>query len=100
MKKFNLLFFVRLLLRHAGLLVAVPIVLAILVFQLTKNQPKVFNSKARVYTGIASGSTIELDNTKLDFRATNTAYDNLLNLIKARTTIETVALKLFSQHMS
>lgn len=100
MKNFNLLFFIRLLLKHAGLLVAVPILLAVLVFQLTSNEPKVFNSKARVYTGIASGSTIELDNTKLDFRATNTAYDNLLNLIKARTTIETVALKLFAQHMS
>ena len=100
MKKFNLLFFIRLLLRHVGLLVLVPVILAVLVFQLTKNEPKVFNSKARVYTGIASGSTIELDNTKLDFRATNTAYDNLLNLIKARTTIETVALKLFAQHMS
>ncbi|MEM8998921.1 MAG: hypothetical protein AAGB24_01550 [Bacteroidota bacterium] len=98
--KFNLLFFVRLLLRHVGLLMAVPIVLASLVFYLTKDQPKVFHSKARVYTGIASGSTIELDNTKLDFRATNTAYDNLLNLIKARTTIETVALKLFTQHMA
>ncbi|RNC89635.1 MAG: hypothetical protein ED555_09210 [Allomuricauda sp.] len=100
MKNFNLLFFIRLLLRHIGLLVMVPIILGVLVFQLTKNEPKVFNSKARVYTGIASGSTIELDNTKLDFRATNTAYDNLLNLIKARTTIETVALKLFSQHMA
>ena len=100
MKKFNLLFFVRLLLRHAALLGAVPIILASLVFYLTKNEPKVYNSKARVYTGIASGSTIELDNTKLDFRATNTAYDNLLNLIKARTTIETVALKLFAQHMA
>ena len=98
--KFNLLFFVRLLLRHVALLIGVPILLAILVFQLTKNEPKVFNSKARVYTGIASGSTIELDNTKLDFRATNTAYDNLLNLIKARTTIESVGLKLFAQHIA
>ena len=98
--KFNLLFFVRLLLRHIALLVLVPILLACLVFYLTQDQPKVFNSKARVYTGIASGSTIELDNTKLDFRATNTAYDNLLNLIKARTTIETVGLQLFAQHMS
>ncbi len=98
--KFNLLFFVRLLLRHIALLLLVPIILASLVFYLTQDQPKVFNSKARVYTGIASGSTIELDNTKLDFRATNTAYDNLLNLIKARTTIETVGLKLFAQHMA
>ena len=97
--KFNLLFFIRLLLRHVALLIIVPIFLATLVFQLTKNEPKIFNSKARVYTGIASGSTIELNKTKLDFRATNTAYDNLLNLIKARTTIESVALKLFAQHI-
>ncbi|MEM7483886.1 MAG: hypothetical protein AAF348_01635 [Bacteroidota bacterium] len=97
--KFNLLFFVRLLLRHAGLLIAMPIILASLVFYLTQDEPKVYNSKARVYTGIATGSNIELENTKIDFRATNTAYDNLLNLIKARTTIEIVGLKLFTQHM-
>ncbi len=98
--KFNLLFFVRLLLRHAGLLVIMPIILASLVFFLTRNEPKVYNSKARVYTGIASGSSIELENTKVDFRAANTAYDNLLNLIKARTNIEMVGLQLFAQHMA
>ncbi len=97
--KFNLLFFVRLLLGHIWLLIIVPIILAGLVFYLTQDEPKVYSSKARIYTGIASGSTIELDNTKLDFRATNTAYDNLLNLIKSRTTLETVGLKLFTQHM-
>ena len=97
--KFNLLFFVRLLLRHIGLLIGVPVILASMVFYLTRNEPKVYNSKARVYTGIATGSNIELENTKIDFRATNTAYDNLLNLIKARTTIEIVGLKLFAQHM-
>ncbi len=97
--KFNLLFFVRLLLRHIGLLIAMPIILASMVFYMTRNEPKVYNSKARVYTGIATGSNIELENTKIDFRATNTAYDNLLNLIKARTTIEIVGLRLFTQHM-
>lgn len=98
--KFNLLFFVRLLLRHVLLLLGGPIILASLVFFLTQDQPKVYVSKARLYTGIASGSTIELENTKLDYRATNTAYDNLLNLIRARTTIEIVGLKLFAQHMA
>lgn len=81
------------------MLVVAPIVLASLVFYLTQDEPKVYNSKARLYTGIASGSSIELDNTKVDFRATNTAYDNLINLIKARTTMEIVGLKLFAQHM-
>ncbi|SHG69559.1 GumC family protein [Flagellimonas flava] len=82
-----------------GLLIVMPIILASMVFYLTRDEPKIFNSKARVYTGIATGSNIELENTKIDFRATNTAYDNLLNLIKARTTIEIVGLKLFTQHM-
>nr|WP_299074146.1 hypothetical protein [uncultured Allomuricauda sp.] len=76
-----------------------PIILASLVFYFTLDEPKAYNSKARVYTGIATGSNIELENTKIDFRATNTAYDNLLNLIKARTTMEIVGLKLFAQHM-
>lgn len=98
--KFNLLFFVRLLLRHLGLLILMPVILAGMVFFLTMDQPKSYNSKARVYTGIASGSTIELEDTKIDFRAANTAYDNLLNLIKARTTIESVGLQLFAQHMA
>lgn len=97
--KFNLLFFVRILLRHIGLLISVPILLGGLVFLLTKNQPKVYDSKARIYTAFASGSTIELDNTKFDYSKTNIAYDNLMNLIRSKATIEKVALKLFTQHM-
>ncbi|MRX66305.1 GumC family protein [Maribacter luteus] len=98
--KFNLLFFIRLLLRHIGLLVGVPILLGVMVFLLTQNQPKVFSSKARVYTGISSGSGIDLENTKIDYRGTGIAYGNLLNLIKSRSTLEIVGLKLFAQHMA
>lgn len=99
MIKFNLLFFVRILMKHLGLLIAVPMFLAILVVVLTKNQPKVYDSKARVYTGFASGSTIELENTRLELNKTNIAYENLLNLIRSRTTLEEVSLRLFTQHM-
>lgn len=97
--KLNLLFFIRILLRHIWLLILVPITLGTLVFVLTKDQPKVYDSKARIYTAFATGSTIELDNTKFDYSKTNIAYDNLMNLIRSRTTIEKVALKLFTQHM-
>ena len=97
--KFNLLFFIRILLRHIGLLLAMPILLGGLVFLLTTDQPKVFDSKARIYTAFASTSSIELENTKLDFRSTNIAYDNLMNLIKSRSTLEKVGLTLFAQHM-
>lgn len=96
--KLNLLFFIRILIRHIGLILVVPILLASLVFFLTQNEKKVYQSKARVYTAFASGSSIELD-SRLDFKATNIAYDNLINLIKSKTTIEEVGLKLFTQHM-
>ena len=97
--KFNLLFFIRILLRHLGLLFLVPILLSSMVMLLTVDQPKVYDSKTRIYTAFASGSTIELNNTKFDYSKTNIAYDNLMNLIRSRATLETVSLKLFSQHM-
>ncbi len=97
---FNLLFFIRLFLRHIALLIAVPIILAVLVFYFTKGQPQKFTSKTKIYTGIASGSSIEvLENQRFDFFATNTAFDNLINIVKARNTIENVGLELFTQHM-
>ncbi|GLB51329.1 hypothetical protein NBRC110019_03680 [Neptunitalea chrysea] len=77
----------------------IPILLVILVFFLTKGQPKVYDSKTRIYTGFASGSTIELENTRLEINKTNIAYDNLLNLIRSRATLEEVSLRLFTQHM-
>ncbi len=98
--KLNLLFFIRLLLRHATILGAIPVALATMVFFMTKNEPKIYSSKARVYTGISSGSGIELDNTRIDYAGTGIAYGNLLNLIKSRSTLEIVGLKLFAQHMA
>jgi len=97
--KFNLLFFVRILLRNLGLLILAPVTLATLVFFLTREEPKVYESKGRVYTAFATGSSIELSDTRLNFRATNIAFDNLLNLIKSKNTMETVGLRLFTQHM-
>lgn len=97
---FNLLFFIRLFYRHIALLLTVPVILAVLVFYLTIDQPKTYSSKTRIYTGIASGSSIEvLENQRFDFFATNTAFDNLINIVKARNTIEEVGLELFTQHM-
>lgn len=97
--KFNLLFFVRILLRHIWLLIMAPITLSCLVFFMTREEPQEFTSKGRVYTAFATGSSIELTDTRLNFNATNIAFENLLNLIKSKNTIEMVGLKLFTQHM-
>jgi succinoglycan biosynthesis transport protein ExoP len=98
--KFNLLFFVRLFLRHLHLLIIVPVLLAGLVFYLTQDEAKSYYSTVKIYTGIASGASIELDNQRFDYRAANTAFDNLINIVESKRTLSEVGLRLFSQHMT
>lgn len=82
------------------ILVITPIMMASLVFFLTQDQPSKFVSQTKIYTGIATGSSIvSLEESKFDLFGTRTAFDNLINLIKSKTTIEEVGLKLFTQHM-
>jgi uncharacterized protein involved in exopolysaccharide biosynthesis len=51
-----------------------------------------------LYTGLASGSSIEMDKS-FNYFATNIAFDNLINIIKSRETQEEVAVRLLSQHL-
>ena len=98
--KFNLLYFVRLFLRHLPLLILVPVALSGLVYQLTKNETKTYASSMTVYTGIASGASIELDNQSFSYRVANTTFDNLIKVVKSKRTLSEVGLRLFAQHMS
>ncbi len=96
----NLLFFIRLLLKHLALLLILPFVLAALVFYLTKDQPKTYTSNTNIYTGITTGSSIvSLEESKVDLFATRTAFDNLINIINGRSTIEEVSLRLLTSHL-
>lgn len=93
----SLLTFIRLLLEHAALLVLVPIVMAVAVFLFTQNESKTFASHTTVYTGIASGYTIESgSNGRSDYHAVNNAFDNLINIITMRETLEEVAVRLMT----
>jgi len=51
-----------------------------------------------LYTGLASGSSIEMDKS-FNYFATNIAFDNLINIINSRETQEEVAVRLLSQHL-
>ncbi len=96
----NLTQFIRLLLRNIILLLIVPIFLAVLVFVLTKNQQKKYASNTTIYTGIASGYSIESqNNSNIDYFAVNNAFDNLINIINSRSTLEEVSLTLFARCM-
>ncbi len=96
----NVIFFIRLIQKHLLILVVTPILMASLVFFLTRNQPSKYVSQTKIYTGIATGSSIvSLEESKFDLFGTRTAFDNLINLIKSKTTIEEVGLRLFTEHM-
>lgn len=66
----------------------------------TKEMPKVYVSTTRIYTGIATGSSIvSLDDSKIDLFATRAAFDNLIEIINSKNTLESVAIRLLASHL-
>lgn len=91
--------FLKLLFKNIKWLLLVPLVLAFSIYYFTKKEKKVFSSESVIYTGIASGYSLNGD-TKADYFATSTAFDNLLTLILSRATKEEVAIDLLAEHLS
>ena len=94
----KLIEFIRLILKHKILLIIVPTLLAVLVTLLTVKPNFEYSSQSLLYTGLASGSSIEMDKT-FNYQATNTAFDNLINIIQSRETQEEVGIRLLVQHL-
>jgi uncharacterized protein involved in exopolysaccharide biosynthesis len=88
----------RLLRRHLVLLLLTPIILAVLVIFFTKSRSFNYSSETTLYTGIASGSSVEMGKS-LSYFATNTDFDNLINVINSRETQQEVAISLLAEHL-
>jgi succinoglycan biosynthesis transport protein ExoP len=86
------------ILKHLVLLIIVPLTLGCMVILLTMNPSFEYSSETLLYTGLATGSSIEMDKT-FNYQATNTAFDNLINIINSRETQEEVAIRLLAQHL-
>ncbi len=89
---------IRLVQKHIVLLLITPVLLAVLVIFMTRKPDWRYTSSTTLYTGIASGSSVEMDKS-FNFFANNTAFDNLINVIKSRETQQEVAIRLLSQHL-
>lgn len=94
----NLIDLLRLLKKHLVLLIVTPLIMASLVYYMTRKPVLIYSSETTLYTGIASGSSVDMDKS-LSFFATNTAFDNLINVIKSRETQQEVAIRLLAQHL-
>lgn len=81
-------------------IIIVPIIIAITIFFSTKNSPDSFKSSTTLYTGFASGYSIENgEKAKIDFHAITISFDNLINIVKAKDTKEEIALRLLAHHI-
>ncbi|MFZ4549521.1 MAG: LysM peptidoglycan-binding domain-containing protein, partial [Bacteroidales bacterium] len=89
---------IKLVKKNLVILLFTPLILSSLVWYLTRVPVYSYSSETTLYTGIASGSSVEMDKT-LSFFATNTAFDNLINVIKSRETQQEVAIRLLAQHL-
>lgn len=96
----NLIDFVRLIVHNIKLLILIPVSLAGAVYYLVKDMPNKFEAETLLYTGIASGYNIESGGgTRIDYYTVNNAFDNLINIIRAKETRKEVAVSLLTQHL-
>ncbi len=94
----KIIYFVKILSRHVLLLILVPLLLAAVVFFLTRKDQWSYSSETTIYTGVTSGYSVQ-QQAYTDVIVKNTVYDNLINLIKSRQTLEEVSASLLAQHL-
>jgi uncharacterized protein involved in exopolysaccharide biosynthesis/LysM repeat protein len=94
----SILELLRLIRKHIVLLVLAPVLLVVIVAYLTRNPSYTYSSETTLFTGIATGGGVEMQKT-FSFFATNTAFDNLINVIKSRNTQEEVGIRLLATHL-
>lgn len=68
------------------------------IYYFTRHEKKVYSSESTIYTGIASGYSLN-GSTKADFYSTSNAFDNLLSLIESRETKQDVLIDLLAEHL-
>jgi uncharacterized protein involved in exopolysaccharide biosynthesis len=94
----SLVHLIKLLLRNWKSLFFVPVLMAGSIYYLTRNEKKEFSTETVIFTGIASGYS--LNGAKVaDFFATSNAFDNLLTLINSRETKVQLGITLLAQHL-
>lgn len=92
---------IKLIFRIKYWLIFLPIIAALIAISQTRNMPRKFIVSTTIYTGVASGFTIEsgLEGGKIDWSSVSNGMDNLITIVKSKTTLRNVSLRLYAQHM-
>lgn len=93
-------FFIRFLIRNLKWFIIGLFTVGVLSILFTRNMSRTYEVSSTVYTGFTSGFNIESgEGASADYLAAANATDNLINIVKSRSTLERVALKLFAQSL-
>lgn len=94
------IYILKVLYKKKWMLLIIPLLVAIIVYIFLSTQPSKYKSSTTVYTGIISGYDAYSANSSVqDWMAVNNAIDNLINIIHAESTLETVFLRLIARNL-
>ena len=97
----DLLYFFRLLQKQIRWMLIAGASLAIVVFLLTINLPREYESEAELNSGVSTSVNLgDIGPARLDFLTMNAKVDNIINTIKSRQTLDEVSTALLSYHLS
>jgi len=81
-------------------LIFLPIFAALVAVYQTRHMTRIYVVNTTIYTGIASGFTIESGGKNtIDWGSVNNGMDNLVGIIKSKSTLRNVSLRLYVQDM-
>lgn len=89
----------RFLYRTKWWLIAGTLILTLLAIYATRHMKRTYNVDATLYTGVVSGYSIEGASGITDWAATQNAMDNLINIIRAESTLKRVSLRLYARNL-
>jgi len=75
-----------------------PMLVTLLAIYFTSNLPKTYEANTTIFTGIMSSQSVDSQKNS-DWNSTNNAFDNIINLVRSRSTLERVSIRLFAQAM-
>ncbi len=93
-------YILRVVFKRKFYLLLMPIFTALIAVLLTINMGQTFKVTTTIFTGFATGYSIESgSNSVINYTAVNSAMDNLMNIIKSKTTLERVSTRLYAENM-
>ena len=93
---------IKLLYRIRYWLIIVPLITTLFAIYQTRDLERTYEVNTTIYTGIASGFTIESGlegSSRVDWNSVTNGMDNIISIIRSKATLRQVSMRLYAQHM-